>query len=273
MSDAPARLKYPADWIQRRENGPPISVVTAYDATMARWASASSVDAILVGDSLGMVVQGRRSTMGVTLDEMIYHARLVRRGAPDRFIIADLPFGSFQASIENGVNSAFRMMKEAESDAVKMEGADPDTLEIIRKLTESGVPVMGHLGFTPQSVLQKGGFRVQGRSPDQGESLVNQAQLLEEAGCFGLVLELVVGTVARDITESIAIPTIGIGAGPDTTGQVLVMHDLLGLDSNFHPRFVKRFADLSGAIQSALNAFHQEVQAGTFPDDSHTFRT
>lgn len=272
MSEAKSRLKYPGDWIQRREQGQPISVVTAYDATMARWAATSEIDAILVGDSLGMVVQGRKATIGVSLDEMIYHAQLARRGAPDSFLIGDLPFGSYQASIETGIASAFRMMKEAEVDAVKMEGADPDTLEIMRKLTESGVPVMGHLGFTPQSVLNKGGFRVQGRDPDQAEALVNHAQLLEEAGCFGVVLELMVASVAREVTANVSIPTIGIGAGKDCSGQVLVLHDLLGLDPAFHPRFVKRFAELAGLIQSALNDFHREVQDGSFPGEDHSFR-
>ena len=266
------RLKYPADWVKRHQAGPPISLVTAYDATMARWAATSNVDAILVGDSLGMVIQGRTSTMGVTLDEMIYHARLVRRGAPDTFVIADMPFGSYQGGIDEALANAFRMMKECEPDAIKVEGATPEILTIIDRLTNNGVPVMGHLGFTPQSVLQQGGFRVQGRTPEQKDLLTRQSRDLEAAGVFGMVFELVVTEVAGDITKQLSVPTIGIGAGPDTSGQVLVMHDLLGLDSTFHPRFVKRFADLSGEIHSALDAFHEEVQNKSFPDDSHSFR-
>ena len=265
-------LRYPADWVRRKEAGEPISVITAYDATMARLVATSEVDAILVGDSLTMVVQGHNSTIPITMDEIIYHCRMVRRGAPDAFIIGDMPFGSFQAGLESGVNAAFRLMKEGHVNAVKMEGATPLTLEIIERLSLAGVPVMGHIGLTPQSYLNLGGFRVQGRDEKKAAALRQSAKNLEGAGCFSIILELLVSEQARQITAESGIPTIGIGAGKSCSGQVLVVNDLLGMDPIFKPRHVKQYARLADTIQTALNEFHREVSEGEFPGDENIFR-
>ncbi|MCR9143106.1 MAG: 3-methyl-2-oxobutanoate hydroxymethyltransferase [bacterium] len=265
-------LRYPADWIKRKAAGERISVLTAYDATMARLLAASGVDALLIGDSLGMVVQGQSSTLPVTLDEMIYHARMVRRGAPDSFIIGDLPFGSYQAGIDSGVAAGIRIMKEAGVDAVKVEGAEADTLAVIRKLSAAGAPVMGHIGLTPQSYLTIGGFRAQGRDDAQATRLKAEALALQSAGCFAMVLELVTADLAGEITASLAVPTIGIGSGAGTSGQVLVINDLLGLDDRFQARHVKRYADLGQAITKAADEYHREIHDGQFPADEHSFR-
>lgn len=265
------RIKYPGDWIESKRKGRKLSVVTAYDATMARLVQEAGIDALLIGDTLGMVIQGRNSTLAVTLQEMIYHCRLVRRGAPGSFLIGDLPFGSYQISPESGLESAFRLMKEGAVDAVKLEGAETDTLRIIKKLNRSGVPVMGHIGLTPQSYLNLGGFRVQGRSTDAIRSLHEQAGQLEQAGCFAIVLELVTAGAATEITAALTIPTIGIGSGKGTSGQVLVLNDLLGLDPDFQARHVKRYAGLAGTIIEALREYRREVEEGSFPTDEHCF--
>jgi 3-methyl-2-oxobutanoate hydroxymethyltransferase len=265
------KLKYPQDWIWRKQNGPPLSVITVYDATMAKLANMASVDALLVGDSLGMVVQGNTSTIPVTFDEMIYHCKLSRRGAPDSFIIGDLPFGSYQESEEKGLHNAFRMMKEAGMSAVKAEGSDVSTLRLIEKIVRSGVPVMGHIGLLPQSYLNLGGYRVQGRKEIESIKLIQAAKDLESAGVFSMVLEYIVINVAREITESISIPTIGIGSGNHTSGQVLVWHDALGLNPDFKAKHSKRFADLDKTIINSLNKYDEEVKNKIFPSDENSF--
>lgn len=265
-------LRFPADWIRRKASGQRISVLTAYDATMARLLAASPVDALLIGDSLGMVVQGQSSTLPVTLDEIIYHSRMVRRGAPGLYLIGDLPFGSYQSSVESGVAAGIRLMKESGVDAVKVEGAESDTLAIIRKLTQAGVPVMGHIGLTPQSYLTIGGFRAQGRDDANADRLKTESLDLQSAGCFAMVLELVTAGLTREITAGLEIPTIGIGSGVGASGQVLVVNDLLGLDENFKARHVKQYAKLGGQITEAAGQYDHEVHAGEFPDDEHSFR-
>jgi len=260
-------LRYPADWIRARTEGKKISVLTAYDATMARLLSRSRVDALLVGDSLGMVVQGKRSTLQVTLSEMMYHTRMVRRGAPDHFIIADLPFGCFQASRRAGVENGLQLLKKTDASAIKLEGANRLTLKVIRALVDAGVPVMGHIGLEPQSYLTMGGFRVQRET----DTLLEKARALEEAGCFALVLELIESQIAAAITQAIAIPTIGIGSGGATSGQVLVSNDILGLDPDFKPRHTARYANLAGTIENAANTFAQEVAEGRFPTPEQSF--
>lgn len=265
-------LRYPADWIRRKQAGERISVLTAYDATMARLLADSEVDALLVGDSLGMVVQGQSSTLPVTLDEMIYHCRMVRRGAPGLFLIGDLPFGSYQGGIDAGVQAGLRMMKETGADAVKLEGAAEENLTIVRRLSQAGVPVMGHIGLTPQSYLTIGGFRAQGRDEIAAARLKSEALALEAAGCFGMVLELVTAPLAVEITAQLNVPTIGIGSGAGTSGQVLVINDLLGMDDRFKARHVKCYANLGPQITAAAREYTREVHGGIFPADEHSFK-
>jgi 3-methyl-2-oxobutanoate hydroxymethyltransferase len=264
-------LRYPADWSRRKSEQRPISVVTVYDASSAGLAAQTNVDALLVGDSLGMVVQGERSTLPVTLDQMIYHSEMARRGAPESFLIGDLPFGSYHASREQGSLSAARLMKEGGVDAVKLEGATEETLSLIRSIVEAGIPVMGHIGLTPQSYLNLGGYRVQGRDQERARSLISSARRLQEAGCFSIVLEYVQRDVAGEISQSISIPTIGIGSGPHTDGQVLVWHDLLGLDAKFSPKHAKRYANLAQTIREALNQYDSEVKEKAFPGPENSF--
>ncbi len=265
-------LRFPADWIKRKAAGEAISVLTAYDATMARLLAASSVDALLIGDSLGMVVQGQSSTLPVTLDEIIYHSRMVRRGAPDHFLIGDLPFGSYQCGVESGTAAGVRLMKESGVDAVKLEGAEEETLAIVRKLSGAGVPVMGHIGLTPQSYLTMGGFRAQGRDDARAARLKSEALALQEAGCFAMVFELVTAELTREITAALEVPTIGIGSGPGASGQVLVINDLLGFDDGFQARHVKRYLSLGAQITQAASEYDREVRAGDFPGEEHSFR-
>ncbi len=258
------KLRYPADWIQRKKEGVPISVITAYDYTDARLAAAAGVDALLTGDSLGMTVQGQSSTLGVTLDEMIYHTKLVRRGAPSAFLIADMPFGSFQCGINEAVRNGIRLMKEADCSAVKLEGFEDDTLRIIERLSSAGVPVMGHAGLTPQSYLTLGGYTVQGRDSSSWDFFRNKIRQLQEAGCFSVVLELMHPDLTDEITKSLSIPTIGIGSGSASDGQVQVMHDLLGLNPDFTPKHAKKYADLSSVITEALRRYDDEVKQKEF---------
>ena len=265
------RLKYPSHWISRkRENltdaqKSKISVLTCYDATSAVLVERGGVDAILVGDSLGMVVQGRSSTVPVTLEQMIYHGQMVRRGAPDTFLIVDMPFGSYHASVTDGVRCGTELFQKTEAQAVKLEGADKDSLAIIEKLVGAGAPVMGHIGFTPQSYLSLGGFRVQGRSDEAADNLISQAKKLQQAGCFAVVLELLPAELAKRITESVDIVTIGIGAGIHCDGQVQVFHDLLGLLPDFSPKHAKKYDETAGRWIAAIQSYHDDVKNGRFP--------
>ncbi|GBF51097.1 3-methyl-2-oxobutanoate hydroxymethyltransferase [Leptospira ryugenii] len=249
----------------------PISVITCYDYSFARLFADTNVDCILVGDSLGNVIQGQSSTIPVTLDEMIYHTKAVNRGAPGKTVIADMPFMSYQISVEEGMRSAGRIMKETTADCVKLEGDSDLVLELTRRLTEAGVPVFAHLGLTPQSVHTLGGHRVQGKTEESQKRMLEKAKQLQDAGAFALVLEMIPESLGKEITESLQIPTIGIGAGRFTSGQVLVMQDLLGMNETFRPKFLKTFANLSEQIKTSVNLYHSEVEGRSFPSQEHTF--
>jgi 3-methyl-2-oxobutanoate hydroxymethyltransferase len=254
-----------------KRRGEKIVMVTAYDAPGARFAEDAGVDAILVGDTAAMVVLGYEgTTVPVTMDEMVFLARTVARAARRPIVIGDMPFGSYQVSDEEAVRNAIRFFKEARTDAVKLEGAGP-SLSRARAIAGAGIPVMGHVGLTPQSATMLGGFKTQGKTAEQARRLVDDALALEDAGCFAVVLEAVPAPVAAEITRRLEVPTIGIGAGRECDGQVLVYHDLLGLTEGHLPRFVKRYANLSREIRDALEAYAREVREGVFPEDEHTY--
>jgi 3-methyl-2-oxobutanoate hydroxymethyltransferase len=266
---APGKLTLP-ELVQMKRRGDKIVMVTAYDAPSARLADAAGADLILVGDSAAMVVLGHDSTVPATVDEMLVLARAVTRGARRPLVVADMPFGSFQVSDESALENAIRFIKEAEAEAVKVEGAGP-TLSRVQALVGAGIPVMGHIGLTPQSATMLGGFKAQGRTAEKAVRLYEDALALEAAGCFSVVLEAVPAPVAERITRALTIPTIGIGAGSATDGQVLVWHDLLGLYVGHAPRFVKQYANLSEVIGKALEAYADEVRSGAFPEQQHTY--
>jgi 3-methyl-2-oxobutanoate hydroxymethyltransferase len=269
--NTPAPGKLPlTDVVEMKRRGERIVMVTAYDAPTGRLADSAGVDLVLVGDSAAMVVLGHDSTVPASVDEMLVLTRAVTRGAHRPLVIADMPFGSFQVSDEDALRNAIRFVKEAGADAVKLEGAGP-TLSRVQALVGAGVPVMGHIGLTPQSATMLGGFKAQGRTAAKARRLFDDALALEAAGCFAVVLEAVPAPVAKRITEALEIPTIGIGAGVDCDGQVLVLHDLLGLYEGAAPRFVKRYADLAAEIRDALETYATEVRSGAFPDDRHTY--
>ncbi len=245
-------------------------MMTAYDYPSARIVDDSDVDMILVGDSLAMVVLGHESTLSVTMDEMLHHARAVARGARRALLIGDMPFMSFQTGPADALRNAGRFLKEAGMDAVKLEGGKP-VVESVRAITRAGIPVVGHLGLTPQHIRALGGYRVQGRTADAARALYEDALALQDAGCFCIVIEGVPARLAAFVTERLEIPTIGIGAGVGTSGQVLVFHDLLGLWEGKSPRFVKRYADLGDRARAAMATYRDEVAAGTFPADEHSY--
>ena len=266
---APGKLAVPelAELKARRQ---PIVMITAYDAPSGRLADEAGADLILVGDSAAMTMLGHDSTVPATVDEMVFLTRAVTRGARRPLVIADMPFGSFQVSDEEAVENAIRFVKEAGADAVKLEGAGP-TLSRVQAIVGAGIPVMGHIGLTPQSATMLGGFKAQGRTAEKAARLLSDARALEAAGCFSLVLEAVPASVAAEITRRLVIPTIGIGAGADTDGQVLVWHDLLGLYEGSSPRFVKRYADLATTIREAVGAYADDVRERRFPEEVHTY--
>ena len=255
---------------QMKQSGEKIAVLTAYDATFARLFDEAGADALLVGDSLGMVIQGQETTLPVTLDEMIYHCRAVTRGVRRAHVIGDMPFMTYQASLDQAMTNAGRLMKEGGVGSVKLEGGAQHA-ELVSRLVAAGIPVMGHIGLTPQSFHQLGGFKVQGRDAGGRERLLNDARTLEAAGAYAIVLEAIPSDIAREITESISIPTIGIGGGVHCDGQVLVSYDMLGMDESFKPRFVRRFATLGATIKEATTAYVSEVRGGTFPSDAESF--
>lgn len=258
------------DFARRKRDRVPISMVTCYDAWSAALIAETDIDCILVGDSLAMVVYGHDTTLPVGVETMAAHTAAVRRGAPDGFIIGDLPFLSYRRGLEAAVGAVATLM-QAGAGAVKLEGAAGNT-GLIRHLVESGVPVMGHLGLTPQSVHQLGGFRTQARSPEAAALLLQQARELEAAGCFAVVLEAIPAAVAAEVTSALSIPTIGIGAGPQVDGQVLVLQDLLGVTTAFRPKFVRTWLDGSTLIKNALDAFHRDVVAGSFPTAEESYQ-
>ena len=255
---------------EMKRRGDRIVMVTAYDAPGARFADGAGIDVVLVGDSAAMVVLGHDSTVPATMDEMLVLTRAATRGARRPLVVADMPFGSFQVSDEEALRNAIRFVKEAGADAVKLEGAGP-MLARVRALVGAGIPVMGHIGLTPQSATMLGGFKAQGRTAEKARRLVEDAIALEEAGCFALVLEAVPSPVATRITRTLTIPTIGIGAGAGCDGQVLVYHDLLGLYEARAPRFVKRYAALADEIRAALEKYAEDVRAGRFPEEQHGY--
>ncbi|RKH06571.1 3-methyl-2-oxobutanoate hydroxymethyltransferase [Corallococcus sp. CA053C] len=254
-----------------KQSGQKICMVTAYDATFARILDEGGADVLLVGDSLGMVIQGQESTLPVTMDQMVYHSAAVSRGAKRAHVVGDLPFMSYQVSPHEAVRNAGRLVAEGNVGSVKLEGG-AEFADTVRAIVRASIPVMGHLGLTPQSVHKMGGYVVQGRDEDAARRMLDDALALEEAGAYALVLEGVPLELARTITQSLKIPTIGIGAGKHCDGQVLVCYDLLGMNPDFKPKFVKRFANLHGNITEAAGAFFSEVRGGTFPDDDHSFK-
>jgi 3-methyl-2-oxobutanoate hydroxymethyltransferase len=250
-----------------KARGDRIVMVTAYDASSGRLADQAGIDLILVGDTAAMVVLGHESsTVPVTMEEMLFMTRAVTRGARRPLVVGDMPFGSYQVSEEKALENAIRFVKEAGADVVKLEGAGP-MVSRARAIVEAGIPVMGHLGLTPQSATALGGFKAQGRTAEKARRMLADAHTLEDAGCFALVLEAVPAPVAARITEALEIPTIGIGAGPDTDGQVLVYHDMLGLYEGRSPRFVKQYADLATETRRALEQYVADVRGGTFPEE------
>lgn len=252
---------------QQRER---IVALTAYDFTLAELLDAAGVDVVLVGDSVGTVVQGRDTTVAVTMDQMVYHCELVSRAVQRGFVVGDMPFLSYQVSAEDALRNAGRLLKEGGAEAVKVEGGS-EIGETVAALVRAGIPVMGHLGLTPQSIHQFGSYKVRGTEGDEARRILDDAIALEQAGAFALVLEKVPADLARQVTGRVRIPTIGIGAGPHTDGQILVTHDLLGLFTRFRPRFVRRYAELAETIGTALKAFGRDVRDGTFPaaDESY----
>lgn len=255
---------------EMKRRGEKIVMVTAYDAPSGRLADAAGVDLILVGDSSGMVVHGRESTVAVSLDEIVFMTQWVTRGAKRPLVVADMPFGSYEVSDEQAVTNAVRLVKEGGADAVKLERGGT-SISRAKAIASAGVPVMGHVGLTPQTATVLGGFKAQGRTADRARQLVDEALALEAAGCFSVVLEAVPAPVAKAVTEALSVPTIGIGAGPDCDGQVLVWHDMLGYYEGHAPRFVKRYADLGEVIVEALARYAEEVRSGAFPEEQHTY--
>ena len=247
-----------------------LTMLTAYDYPTARIVDAQDIDMILVGDSLAMVVLGHEDTLSVGMPEMLHHTKAVTRGAKRCLVVGDLPFMAYQVSVQQAVTNAGRMIKEGGAQAIKLEGG-ASVLPQVQAIVQAGIPVQGHLGLTPQSAGQLGGFKVQGKSAQAGKQLIEDAQALEAAGCFSLVLEAVPAPLAERVSQAVCIPTIGIGAGAGCDGQVLVLHDLLGLFDRFLPKFVKRYATLGQDMGEAIAAFRQEVQAGSFPGPEHSF--
>jgi 3-methyl-2-oxobutanoate hydroxymethyltransferase len=267
-SEKPVKVT-PSRLLEKKREQQPISVVTAYDFPTARLADEAGLDVILVGDSLAMVVLGHPNTLSVTMEEMLHHARAVSRGARRALLIGDMPFMSYQADRAQAIRNAGRFLSEAGMDAVQLEGGRR-MAETVRAIVEAGVPVQGHIGLLPQSEKAMGGLRVQGRTADDALALLDDALALEDAGCFSIVIEGVPARVAAEITARLRVPTIGIGAGPGTSGQVLVLHDLVGLYDHA-PRFVKRYADAGETIGNALRAFCEDVEAGRFPTAENTY--
>jgi 3-methyl-2-oxobutanoate hydroxymethyltransferase len=257
------------EFLKAKREGKKLIVVTAYDALFTRVVEQAGIEAILVGDSLGVVVQGKANTLSVTMEDMLYHTKLVAESAEHALVISDMPFMSYQASRTEAIRNAGRLI-QAGAQAVKLEGGAP-VVDRVAAMTQIGIPVMGHLGMTPQSVHQFGGYKVQGRGKDQAKALLDDAKALESAGAFAVVLEAIPVEVAKTITEQLTIPTIGIGAGPHCDGQILVLYDLLGLFDEFLPKFVKPYAHLKADALQALRRYKEEVEQGKFPSDSESY--
>ena len=250
--------------------GEKISMITAYDYSFAQIFDAAGIDIILVGDSASNVMAGHETTLPITLDQMIYHAQSVVRGIERCLVVVDLPFGSYQGNSKEAVSSAIRIMKETGGHSIKLEGGE-EVVESIRRIVSAGVPVMGHLGLTPQSIYKFGTYTVRAKETEEAEKLKKDALLLQEAGCFAIVLEKIPASLAKEVTESLAIPTIGIGAGGACDGQVLVMHDMLGINTEFKPRFLRRYLDLSDQITTAVQHYISDVRSNDFPNENEQY--
>ena len=268
---SPPRRVTARDFATRKGRDERLVVVTAYDALFGRLVDEAGVDAVLVGDSLGNVVAGFDSTLRVTLEQMIYHASAVRRGVVRALLVVDMPWMTYQVSEERAILNCGRVVQETGAEALKLEGAGDVVIRAIRGAVQAGIPVMGHLGFTPQSVLAIGGYRIQGRKADDAARILDEAKRLEDAGVFAIVLELMPAELAARVTQSVSVPTIGIGAGPGCDGQVLVLYDLLGLNDRFRPKFLKRYASLADSVRGAVAQFRDDVRAGAYPGAEHSF--
>ncbi|MFB6248702.1 MAG: 3-methyl-2-oxobutanoate hydroxymethyltransferase [Salinibacter sp.] len=255
---------------EMKEEGVPIAALTAYDYTSARLYDRAGIDVLLVGDSASNVMAGNETTLPITLDHMVYHAQCVVQGIERALVVVDLPFGAYQGDSKEGLQSAIRVMKEAGAHAVKLEGGAP-VVETVERIVGAGVPVMGHLGLTPQSIYEFGTYQVRAREDDEAEQLLEDARQLEAAGCFALVLEKIPADLATEVTEALTIPTVGIGAGAGTDGQVLVSHDALGLSTDFNPRFVRRYAELEETITEAIGDYVSDVRSRSFPSDAESY--
>jgi 3-methyl-2-oxobutanoate hydroxymethyltransferase len=259
------------DFLKKKAENRKITMITAYDYPFAKVVDEAGIDAIIVGDSVGMVVQGLENTLPVTMDEMIYHTKIVSRAVNNALVIGDLPFMSYQASVEDAVRNAGKFLKDAGASAVKIEGG-AEVAQHIRAMTKSDIPVMAHIGLTPQSIHRMGGYKVQGKTEESAKRLIEEAHVTEDAGAFSLLLEAIPMELAKKITEELSIPTIGIGAGPYCDGQVLVLHDVLGLFERFLPRFAKRYANLRDEALNAIKVYKEEVEKRIFPSEEQSFK-
>jgi 3-methyl-2-oxobutanoate hydroxymethyltransferase len=259
------------DFLKKKVEQKKITMLTAYDYPFAKIVDEAGIDAIIVGDSVGMVVQGLENTLPVTMDEMIYHTNIVSRAVKNAMVIGDLPFMSYQASVEEAVRNAGRFLKDAGASAVKIEGG-AEVAQHIRAMTKSDIPVMAHIGLTPQSIHRMGGYKIQGKTEESAKKLLEEAHIAEDAGAFSLLLEAIPKGLARKITEELSIPTIGIGAGPYCDGQVLVLHDVIGLFERFLPKFAKRYANLKDEALKAIIAYKEDVEKGIFPSEEQSFK-
>lgn len=255
---------------EMKERGEKISMLTSYDFSMASIVDAAGIDVILVGDSAANVMAGYETTLPITLDQMIYHARSVTRAVKRALVVVDMPFGTYQGDSQAALDSAIRIMKETEADAVKMEGGE-EILDSIKRILSAGIPVMGHLGLTPQSIHKFGTYTVRAKEEAEAQRLLHDAHLLEEAGCFSVVLEKIPATLATRVSQELSIPTIGIGAGAGTDGQVLVVHDMLGINKGFSPRFLRRYADLHAVMTDAVSRYIEDVKSGDFPNEKEQY--
>lgn len=253
-----------------KQDGESIAALTAYDHLWAQILDEAGVDVLLVGDSVGTVVQGHDTTVPVTMDHILYHAEMVSRGAKRALVIADMPFMSYQVSLEKALRNAGALLKQSNAEAVKLEGGRP-VVETVRHITEAGIPVMGHLGLTPQSIHKFGSYKVRGDEAAEAEQIFQDALALQDAGIFGLVLEKIPAPLAKRITEALEVPTIGIGAGPDCDGQILVTQDMIGLFTRFRPRFVRRYMELAGSLKDAFGDYVKDVKSGSFPSEDESY--
>ena len=255
---------------EMKQRGEKIAMLTSYDYSTAKIVDAAGIDVILVGDSAANVMAGYETTLPITLDMMIYHARSVTRGAKRALVVVDLPFGTYQGNSKVALDSAIRIMKETEADAVKMEGGE-EIIESVQRIISAGIPVMGHLGLTPQSIHKFGTYNVRAKEEAEAAKLIRDAHLLEENGCFAIVLEKIPATLATQVSKELHIPTIGIGAGSGTDGQVLVVHDMLGISNDFSPRFLRRYADLHGVMSKAISSYVEDVKSCEFPNEKEQY--